>query len=198
MFRTNQAVPLIAFFWRKLPMVVDLCRGRTSPLTGNPVIVVGAGGIVDGRGLAMALTMGCGGAWVGTRFVPAPKQEHFLGQANVNDFLLSILVQKMVDGCLKVHPFCLCVSCRKIQGQRRNRAQQYLGTRFIAAKESSAPRRHKDAVVNANSTDTTRTLIYSGRPLRTLKTDYVIDWELNRASEITELCEKGDLNILPS
>ena len=59
-------------FGVQLPLVVDLCRGRTSPLTGKPVIVVGAGGIVDGRGLAMTLTMGCGGAWVGTRFVSYP------------------------------------------------------------------------------------------------------------------------------
>ena len=32
-------------------------------------MVVGAGGIFDGRGLAMALTAGCSGVWVGTRFI---------------------------------------------------------------------------------------------------------------------------------
>lgn len=35
----------------------------------SPVPVLGAGGIGDGRGLAAALTMGCVGAWVGTRFL---------------------------------------------------------------------------------------------------------------------------------
>ncbi|CAK0898650.1 unnamed protein product [Prorocentrum cordatum] len=52
-----------------LPKVVDAVRGRTSPLTGDPVMVVGAGGIFDGRGLAAALAMGCSGVWVGTRFI---------------------------------------------------------------------------------------------------------------------------------
>jgi NAD(P)H-dependent flavin oxidoreductase YrpB (nitropropane dioxygenase family) len=52
-----------------LPKVVDICRGHKSPLTGGPVLVVGAGGIFDGRGLAMALTAGCSGVWVGTRFI---------------------------------------------------------------------------------------------------------------------------------
>jgi NAD(P)H-dependent flavin oxidoreductase YrpB (nitropropane dioxygenase family) len=51
-----------------------------------------------------------------------------------------------------------------------------VGTRFIASKESAAPQRHIDAVLHAGPTDTMRTLIYSGRPLRTLKTDYVLDW----------------------
>merc|ERR1712100_664262 len=36
---------------------------------GGPILVVGAGGIFDGRGLAMALTAGCSGVWVGTRFI---------------------------------------------------------------------------------------------------------------------------------
>jgi len=52
-----------------LPKVVDVCRGHKSALTGGPVLVVGAGGIFDGRGLAMALTAGCSGVWVGTRFI---------------------------------------------------------------------------------------------------------------------------------
>lgn len=52
-----------------LPGVVKACEGKTSPLTGGPILVVGAGGIFDGRGLASALSMGCSGVWVGTRFI---------------------------------------------------------------------------------------------------------------------------------
>ena len=33
-----------------LPQVVDMCSKKTSSLTGGPVMVVGAGGIYDGRG----------------------------------------------------------------------------------------------------------------------------------------------------
>ncbi|KAJ7197202.1 2-nitropropane dioxygenase [Mycena pura] len=52
-----------------IPAVVDLCKNAKSPLTGEPVIVVAAGGIADGRGLAAALSYGASGVWVGTRFV---------------------------------------------------------------------------------------------------------------------------------
>merc|ERR1712039_170494 len=52
-----------------LPKVVDAVRGKKSPLTGGPIIVVGAGGIFNGQGLAAAISMGCSGVWVGTRFI---------------------------------------------------------------------------------------------------------------------------------
>ncbi|KAI0047963.1 2-nitropropane dioxygenase [Auriscalpium vulgare] len=52
-----------------IPAVVDLCKGTKSPLTGEPVVVVAAGGIGDGRGLAASLSYGASGVWVGTRFV---------------------------------------------------------------------------------------------------------------------------------
>ncbi|KAK0547981.1 hypothetical protein OC846_001665 [Tilletia horrida] len=52
-----------------LPTVADLVRGKKSPLTGEDIIVIGAGGIYNGRGLAAALTYGASGVWVGTRFV---------------------------------------------------------------------------------------------------------------------------------
>lgn len=52
-----------------LPQVVKEVQGRKSQLTGGPILVVGAGGIFDGRGLASALSVGCSGVWVGTRFI---------------------------------------------------------------------------------------------------------------------------------
>ena len=38
-----------------IPACVDICKNAISPLTGEPVIVVAAGGIADGRGLAASL-----------------------------------------------------------------------------------------------------------------------------------------------
>lgn len=52
-----------------IPQVVDLCRSAKAPINGGPVHVVAAGGIFDGRGLAMALALGASGVWVGTRFI---------------------------------------------------------------------------------------------------------------------------------
>jgi len=55
-----------------LPKCVDLVRGHKMPLyPQHNVYVVGAGGIYNGRGLAMALNYGCEAVWVGTRFVCA-------------------------------------------------------------------------------------------------------------------------------
>lgn len=54
-----------------IPKVVDLCHGHTSPLSGRKVSVVAAGGIFDGRGVAMAMTFGADAVWVGTRFICA-------------------------------------------------------------------------------------------------------------------------------
>eukprot|EP01002_Notosolenus_urceolatus_P002288 NODE_1603_length_1358_cov_67.145149_g1328_i0.p2 GENE.NODE_1603_length_1358_cov_67.145149_g1328_i0~~NODE_1603_length_1358_cov_67.145149_g1328_i0.p2 ORF type:complete len:365 (+),score=93.45 NODE_1603_length_1358_cov_67.145149_g1328_i0:92-1186(+) len=54
-----------------IPQVVDMCKGVKSPLHGGPVHVLAAGGIYDGRGLAMALSLGAAGVWVGTRFICA-------------------------------------------------------------------------------------------------------------------------------
>jgi enoyl-[acyl-carrier protein] reductase II len=48
-----------------VPQVVDA--------VGERVPVVAAGGIVDGRGLAAALTLGADGVWVGTRFIATPE-----------------------------------------------------------------------------------------------------------------------------
>jgi NAD(P)H-dependent flavin oxidoreductase YrpB (nitropropane dioxygenase family) len=62
------AASLIAL---QIPACVDICKKYKSPLTGEPVQVVAAGGIVDGRGLAASLAFGATGVWVGTRFVCA-------------------------------------------------------------------------------------------------------------------------------
>jgi NAD(P)H-dependent flavin oxidoreductase YrpB (nitropropane dioxygenase family) len=51
-----------------IPVVCDLVKGKKSAMNGQPILVVAAGGIFDGRGLAAALSWGAAGVWVGTRY----------------------------------------------------------------------------------------------------------------------------------
>jgi NAD(P)H-dependent flavin oxidoreductase YrpB (nitropropane dioxygenase family) len=67
----------------------------------------------------------------------------------------------------------------------------WVGTRFVAATEASAPKAHKDALLSAGYEDAITTLIYTGRPLRVRRTPYVEDWHNNRQEEIQELTSKG-------
>jgi len=112
-----------------LPMVVQAVQGKKSSLTGGPILVVGAGGIFDGRGLASALSVGCAGVWVGTR--------------------------------------------------------------FICADEAGAGPLHKKRVLEAGYDETIRTIIYTGRPCRVLKTPYALDFEENRQDIIKQSQEVG-------
>jgi len=52
-----------------IPAVVDLVKGHKSPMTGQPVQVVAAGGIYNGQTVAAALALGASAVWVGTRFI---------------------------------------------------------------------------------------------------------------------------------
>ena len=52
-----------------IPAVVNLCKGHKSPMTGQPVQVIAAGGIYNGQTVAAALMLGASAVWVGTRFV---------------------------------------------------------------------------------------------------------------------------------
>ncbi|KYK58102.1 2-nitropropane dioxygenase [Drechmeria coniospora] len=53
-----------------IPSVVDVARRYRPPmLRGGTAMVLAAGGIHNGRGLASSLMQGAVGAWVGTRFV---------------------------------------------------------------------------------------------------------------------------------
>jgi NAD(P)H-dependent flavin oxidoreductase YrpB (nitropropane dioxygenase family) len=52
-----------------IPAVVQAVKGYKSPMTGQPVQVIAAGGIHNGQLLAAALMMGASAVWVGTRFI---------------------------------------------------------------------------------------------------------------------------------
>lgn len=69
----------------------------------------------------------------------------------------------------------------------------WVGTRFVLSEEAGASKAHKEAVRTAGFTDTIRTLIFTGRPLRVRKNAYIENWETERAAEIRELTSKGKL-----
>eukprot|EP00913_Durusdinium_trenchii_P027198 g25518.t1 len=53
----------------------------------------------------------------------------------------------------------------------------WVGTRFICSEEANAGPVHKQRIMKAQSVDTTRTEIFTGRPCRVLKTEYVKSWD---------------------
>jgi NAD(P)H-dependent flavin oxidoreductase YrpB (nitropropane dioxygenase family) len=63
-----------------LPACSEICKRYQSPLLGEEVILVGAGGVSGGRSLAAALMLGASGVWVGTRFA-ASKESNATKQA---------------------------------------------------------------------------------------------------------------------
>jgi NAD(P)H-dependent flavin oxidoreductase YrpB (nitropropane dioxygenase family) len=75
-----------------IPAVVDAI---------SPAPVVAAGGIADGRGLAAALALGAGGAWIGTRFLVSHEADvhplycERLLRANEND---TVFLENLFDG----------------------------------------------------------------------------------------------------
>ena len=62
--------------------------------------VIAAGGVADGRGLAAALALGAGGAWIGTRFLASreatihPRYRERLLEANEND---TVFLENLFD-----------------------------------------------------------------------------------------------------
>ena len=52
-----------------IPTVAKMVQGKKSPMTGDQVQVVAAGGLFNGQSLAAALMLGASAVWIGTRFV---------------------------------------------------------------------------------------------------------------------------------
>jgi NAD(P)H-dependent flavin oxidoreductase YrpB (nitropropane dioxygenase family) len=46
----------------------------------------------------------------------------------------------------------------------------------VASTEAAAPKKHKEVLLSAGYDDAVRTLIYSGRPLRVRRSEYVDEW----------------------
>eukprot|EP00397_Hematodinium_sp_SG-2012_P057131 GEMP01071139.1.p1 GENE.GEMP01071139.1~~GEMP01071139.1.p1 ORF type:complete len:198 (+),score=43.76 GEMP01071139.1:401-994(+) len=68
----------------------------------------------------------------------------------------------------------------------------WVGTRFVATPESTAPKAHKDKVLRAGATDTVRTDCVTGRPLRLIPNDAVKYWEAH-PEEKKQLLDSGSI-----
>lgn len=64
----------------------------------------------------------------------------------------------------------------------------------MATEESSAPPHHKRKILAAQSSDTIRTLVISGRPVRLLPNDYIKGWEKD-PEKIRQMVAEG---IIPA
>ena len=64
-------------------------------------------------------------------------------------------------------------------------------SRFVTAKESGASEVAKRAIIDAGFDSTIKSLIWTGRPLRSLNTPYVKNWETVRRTEMEGLLAKG-------
>ena len=69
-----------------------------------------------------------------------------------------------------------------------------IGTRFIASNESQAAQGYRQAIVEANDDSTMRTRAYTGKPARTIKTDYAEEWE-SRTDEIQPFPMQAGVSI---
>mmetsp|Transcript_11834 Transcript_11834/g.27938 ORF Transcript_11834/g.27938 Transcript_11834/m.27938 type:complete len:345 (+) Transcript_11834:49-1083(+) len=66
----------------------------------------------------------------------------------------------------------------------------WVGTRFICCEEANAGPVHKKRIVEAQSVDTTRTEVFTGRPCRVLKTPYVKSWD-GRTQDLKDKLTQG-------
>ena len=71
----------------------------------------------------------------------------------------------------------------------------WVGTRFVLSEEAGAPKAHQEAVRTSGFDDNVRTIIFTGRPLRVRKNEYISNWEENRQAEIKELTGKGTIPV---
>lgn len=123
------------------------------------------------------------------------------GGGHTGDIGTMPLIPQVVDACRgKQNAFggpVVCVAAGGIYDGRGLAASLalgatgvWVGTRFICAEESSAPKSHKEKVLKAKSGDTIRTLVVSGRPLRLIPNEYINGWE-SQPERVRELCEQG-------
>jgi len=129
------------------------------------------------------------------------------GGGHTGDVATSILIPKVVDLCkgarssLTGGPIYVVAAGGIFDGRGLAAALSWgaqgvwVGTRFVCSTEAGAPPRHQQAIIKADYHDTVRTVIFTGRPLRVLKNEYIMLWENERQNEIRELTSKGIIPV---
>ena len=69
------------------------------------------------------------------------------------------------------------------------------GTRFIATPEAQAAEPYREAIVRAIDDETMRTRCYTGKPARTIKTDYAEEWETEKRDQIQPFPMQAALSV---
>merc|ERR1711972_34671 len=67
----------------------------------------------------------------------------------------------------------------------------WMGTRFLASEEATTTKISQQKLLKAEAEDTMRSVIYTGRPARFYKTEYLLDFENRRQQEIQDYTSKG-------
>ncbi len=125
------------------------------------------------------------------------------GGGHTGDIPNSILIPSVADVARKYKPAllggqtALVVAAGGIYNGRslasslmQGASGVWVGTRFVASTEAGCSQAHKEEVVSAQFEDTIRTLVVSGRPLRTKRNAWIDSWEA-QPEKIRELTEKG-------
>ncbi|RYP56328.1 hypothetical protein DL771_011947 [Monosporascus sp. 5C6A] len=130
------------------------------------------------------------------------------GGGHTGDVAASVLVPAVVDVARRYRPSmlgggpALVVAAGGIASGRslaaalmQGAAGGWVGTRFVASAEAACSEEQKRAVVSCGFSDTERTLVLSGRPLRMRTNDYIARWHTQRPDEIRALCDRGVVPI---
>lgn len=125
------------------------------------------------------------------------------GGGHTGDITTSILIPVIVDECrgkissFTGKPISVVAAGGIFNGRGLAAMLSYgaqgvwIGTRFLLAEESGAPRLHRENVIKAGFDETIRTLIWSGRPMRVWKDKTVMEWETTKQEQIKQLTSQG-------
>ncbi|KAI0023619.1 2-nitropropane dioxygenase [Xylariomycetidae sp. FL0641] len=130
------------------------------------------------------------------------------GGGHTGDIATTVLIPAVVDVARRYRPAMLgggrpapvvaaggMYNGRSLAGSlMQGAAGVWVGTRFVASAEANCSEAHKRAVVGCGFTDTERTLVLSGRPLRARTNAYLARWHA-RPQRVRELCDAGVVPI---